>query len=1231
MPYRLDLGWSSALLLVSFVFFPAVALVVRRKWRQAEARRAEIRRLVRLAAAEAERAERESMGGVFFMCQSRQHLPLPKGGSGCRTVRYATVPPPHAAHVVRSSSTVQENVKSFIGGKDTKMSAILHRLITQMDNHIPTTTRCARCKVVKYCSGKCQIIHWRQGHKNECHPPPVDNSNGQPHVPDYRGSTEVFESDSDPLEIKLQKHENLEIKQSHATIERAQAEETAYWHSMPVVEGKPDEQSSQASFNSCLPSKFHSENGNIGYKTSASTSGRRGFPDSLAVQLSSCSTFSGLGGVSSDASSNEKHNKTEDGQYADGNLGKSVLSSFPESSASSTAAEQINLPSSAQETLNARPIDITSSSDSKLKFIPVLVEVNCKFDASLNTNSSSVILVDTGNCVNAGESNLVSLSSKISDKLETSNISANSKQCHEENLDSRVARMNSADDYTGLHADVAVKFSTLKSFTPSSIPVREVSKDTKSLGIEKSCEVGYGGKVEKQLKSSSSPPLKDHSCFFSQCQPIQRNTSIKGENLPTVPTELPKNSSSVLNCKVPVDGIVEQITLPMRDNHSGVCSFESGKYHHKMLFPYDVFIKLCNSEKVEMNPCGLVNLGNSCYANAALQCLSFTRPIAAYLLEGLHSKTCPKKEWCFTCAFESLLMKAKQGKSPLSPDGIISHINDIGCNFSQGREEDAHEFLRHAIDAMQSACLKEAGASACRESNAETTLIQLIFGGYLNSKVKCMRCRGKSEQRERMMDLSVEIHGDIGTLEEALARFTATEILEGENKYKCGRCNSYEQAKKQLTILEAPNVLVIALKRYQSGKFGKLNKMIRFPEFLNLAPYMSGSDDKSQSMDSMRLCCTGVVEVWAWAWRIVKEVDLQKVLSQGAYMLLYARCSPRAPSLLRREIAKSSKSNQNLHCYATKTRSSSVFSRSPEPNRQLHNLLNKRLYHSKRDISSDSSSLFSCSDEGSSWSGESTKDSATTEDFTESTFNSPLRFPEDMGRFHYSPNSSEAMSDSADLSPFGLRLDKDDDGRGAEDGFQFEENLPFLCSTIRCRNLTEGCCSSRSETNLLNGLPLGSVGEKLANGCRWGPLRVTCFKLLAARDPSWASQELKEIKRHRQHGEDIGSDHLEELKVRFLKFKKHNYLENLDHYEILAQGQAPKFMVIACADSRVCPSRILGFQPGEAFMVRNVANLVPPYEHGSSETSAALEFAVNSLEVTNILVIGHSRCGESGH
>ncbi|XWS23979.1 hypothetical protein CRYUN_Cryun28dG0061900 [Craigia yunnanensis] len=104
-------------------------------------------------------------------------------------------------------------------------------------------------------------------------------------------------------------------------------------------------------------------------------------------------------------------------------------------------------------------------------------------------------------------------------------------------------------------------------------------------------------------------------------------------------------------------------------------------------------------------------------------------------------------------------------------------------------------------------------------------------------------------------------------------------------------------------------------------------------------------------------------------------------------------------------------------------------------------------------------------------------------------------------------------------------------------------------------------------------------------------------------------------------------DLFDELKQRFLSFKRHKYLEELEHFQTLKEAQSPKFMVIACADSRVCPSTILGFRPGEAFMIRNVANLVPPLENGPSETNAALEFAVKTLEVENILIIGHSCCG----
>jgi carbonic anhydrase len=82
-------------------------------------------------------------------------------------------------------------------------------------------------------------------------------------------------------------------------------------------------------------------------------------------------------------------------------------------------------------------------------------------------------------------------------------------------------------------------------------------------------------------------------------------------------------------------------------------------------------------------------------------------------------------------------------------------------------------------------------------------------------------------------------------------------------------------------------------------------------------------------------------------------------------------------------------------------------------------------------------------------------------------------------------------------------------------------------------------------------------------------------------------------------------------------------------YETLAEGQAPQIMVISCCDSRVSPEVIFDASPGELFVVRNVANLVPPYETGGEYhgTSAALEFAVQALKVKHIVVLGHARCG----
>ena len=104
----------------------------------------------------------------------------------------------------------------------------------------------------------------------------------------------------------------------------------------------------------------------------------------------------------------------------------------------------------------------------------------------------------------------------------------------------------------------------------------------------------------------------------------------------------------------------------------------------------------------------------------------------------------------------------------------------------------------------------------------------------------------------------------------------------------------------------------------------------------------------------------------------------------------------------------------------------------------------------------------------------------------------------------------------------------------------------------------------------------------------------------------------------------------ENLADRFRRFKQRHFLPNAEQYEELATyGQTPDAMIISCSDSRVDPETIFGAMPGELFVARNVANLVPPYETGGKfhGVSAAIEFAVLNLRVKDLIVMGHSGCG----
>ena len=96
-----------------------------------------------------------------------------------------------------------------------------------------------------------------------------------------------------------------------------------------------------------------------------------------------------------------------------------------------------------------------------------------------------------------------------------------------------------------------------------------------------------------------------------------------------------------------------------------------------------------------------------------------------------------------------------------------------------------------------------------------------------------------------------------------------------------------------------------------------------------------------------------------------------------------------------------------------------------------------------------------------------------------------------------------------------------------------------------------------------------------------------------------------------------------------VKFKRSDFESHKDLFKQLKSKQKPHTLFISCSDSRIDPNLITGTLPGELFIVRNIANLVPPYREAEEflSTTAAIEYAVNALEVENIIVCGHSNCG----
>ncbi|KAL6772132.1 hypothetical protein ACKKBG_A29055 [Auxenochlorella protothecoides x Auxenochlorella symbiontica] len=268
---------------------------------------------------------------------------------------------------------------------------------------------------------------------------------------------------------------------------------------------------------------------------------------------------------------------------------------------------------------------------------------------------------------------------------------------------------------------------------------------------------------------------------------------------------------------------------------------------------------------------GLENFGNTCYANSVLQTLYFCRPFRDRVLRyAAENPPGYGNENLLTCLADLFLQTSSQKKKTgfLSPRRLINRIKSENALFSNFMHQDAHEFLNYLLNDVSEILAREqkaaasapatpksiltfgrgkdgrspslqelaaastASEAASAQAQEPRTWLQEIFQGRLVNQTRCLCCETVTSREEDMFDLSLEIEPNC-SVTSCLKKFSATEVLDGADKFFCDQCNSLQEAQKFMRMRHLPQVLCLHLKRFkyneQLGRLSKLSHRVVFP------------------------------------------------------------------------------------------------------------------------------------------------------------------------------------------------------------------------------------------------------------------------------------------------------------------------------------------------------------------------------------------------------------------
>ncbi|KAI8329758.1 hypothetical protein BC941DRAFT_405446 [Chlamydoabsidia padenii] len=319
---------------------------------------------------------------------------------------------------------------------------------------------------------------------------------------------------------------------------------------------------------------------------------------------------------------------------------------------------------------------------------------------------------------------------------------------------------------------------------------------------------------------------------------------------------------------------------------------------------------------------GFINGQNTCFLNSVLECLTYTPALAQYFLHQGHRKHCTSKRFCAMCAMDDHIHrclvepKSLVKGAAILPRAFTTNLRVFSPTLRLGRQEDAHEFMMFLLDSMHKSTIQ--GYGKLDAKTERTAFIYQIFGGQLQSQLRCHSCNAKSNTFDNFLDLSVDLQ-QANSVQRALENFIKVDMIGGndpDTKYRCDSCKQKVNAGKQMTIHELPSMLCVHLKRFtfdmMRGYMRKVTKDIQYTEILDMAPYVSKEANCQSAIYHLYAvlvhlgygCDSGHYFAYVKApdgkWfrmddEDVTPVSLKEVLSQQAYMLFYTS-DPSSPS-----------------------------------------------------------------------------------------------------------------------------------------------------------------------------------------------------------------------------------------------------------------------------------------------------------------------------------------------